>query len=94
MVSRVSSLNLLAHDLRAYANLLGRLMPLQVHGGLTIGVTAVNVVSVPSDSFLPPEVIERFQLPPAPALVIDNAIDNDPATADAVPQAGNAEDAA
>jgi hypothetical protein len=44
---------------------MGRLLPLNIKGDLTVGITAVNIVAVPSGSFLTRDQIDRLR-PPAP----------------------------
>jgi hypothetical protein len=43
---------LLKNDLRAHAQLMGRLMPLQVDGNIKLGINKVEIVEVPEDCFL------------------------------------------
>jgi hypothetical protein len=54
---------LLKEDLKAYCSILGRLIPMQVSGDLTIGVKSVTIVSVPSGTFLTPAQIDGVSPP-------------------------------
>lgn len=58
---------------KAFAGLLGKLLPLQVHGQINSIVGQVNIVSVPADTFLTQEDVRRMM----PA----ETIEHEPATA-------------
>jgi len=60
---------------KAFAGLLGKLLPLQVSGRVDTTIAAVNVVAVPGDRYLTSEDMRRIGAP-APA------IDHEPAESD------------
>ena len=71
---------LLRTDLKAYASIFGRLIPLQVDGNLNVGggTVTVQVMSMPVGSYLSAEQAAEIMKPPQPALIIDNTvIDNE-----------------
>jgi hypothetical protein len=78
---------------KQYMQLLGRLLPLQIHADANLAnafIGAVNIISVPTDHFLKHEDIQNMLLgepsvigspPEPPPVIIDNeVIDNEPAT--------------
>ncbi len=68
---------------KAFASLLGRLLPLQVSGDVKVGVTEVKIVSVPPDRYLSADDIKKLY----PSLALeppdsDDVIEHEPATGD------------
>jgi hypothetical protein len=58
---------------KAFASLLGKLLPLQVNSQISSVVGQVNIVSVPAETFLTQEDVRRMSAAPS--------IDHEPATA-------------
>jgi hypothetical protein len=65
---------------KAFAGLLGKILPLQVNGALNATISTVNVVSVPVDRYLSQEDIRKIS---APAPVIEH----EPAGSDSADEA-------
>jgi hypothetical protein len=61
---------LLRTDLKAYCSILGRMIPINVQGDVAVGITSVNIVSVPSGEFLTKEEINKLS-PPVLEVVAD-----------------------
>ncbi|UVO32268.1 hypothetical protein [Bradyrhizobium arachidis] len=54
-----------------YTQLLARVLPLQVSGGIDVGIIGeVNIVSVPTARYLSPEDVARMLQPPDDAAVL------------------------
>jgi hypothetical protein len=67
-------LHLATHHPKAFAGLLGKLMPLQVNGTLQSVVGEVRIVSVPADTYLTAESMAKLK----PAQTIDNGPQPEP----------------
>jgi hypothetical protein len=61
-----------------YLGLLSKVMPLQIDSRSTVNVIEhVNIVSVPSDRYMPPKVIEHSAIVPDPSLMtIEDVLKN------------------
>lgn len=58
---------------KAYSSLLARVLPLQVSGGVGIGIIdAVNIVSVPGARYLAPEDVARMLQPPIEGEIVES----------------------
>ena len=55
--------NLAVRHPKAYAGLLGRVLPMQISGSVGHHIQSVNIISVPSDSFLSQADIARLTAP-------------------------------
>jgi hypothetical protein len=72
---------------KAFAGLLGKLLPLQVNGQINSVVGQINIVSVPADTFLTQEDVRRMS-PAAPTIDHETAApDPGPSGADPDPDA-------
>ena len=58
---------------KAFAGLLGKILPLQVTGNVGQFIGTVNVISVPVDHYLSPEDIARLAVAEVPAIEHDSA---------------------
>jgi hypothetical protein len=67
---------------KAFAGLLGKMLPLQVNGSVSSVVSQVNVVSIPVDHYLSPDDVRK--LAPDPPVIDHEPIDARDAT-DAAP---------
>jgi hypothetical protein len=65
---------LLLNDLKSWCSIFGRLVPLQIRGDMQVGVgiTAVNIVSVPAGSFLSAEDIAKLTPPMIEPVEVSN----------------------
>jgi hypothetical protein len=49
---------------KIFAQLLGKVLPMQIHASVDNYIASVNIVSIPSDSYLAPEDIARIKQQP------------------------------
>lgn len=68
---------------KAFASLLGKLLPLQVNSQISSVVGQVNIVSVPAETFLTQEDVRRMSA--APTIEHDAAASADPGQSEAEP---------
>jgi hypothetical protein len=54
---------LLKNDLKSWCSIFGRLVPLQVHGDVQVGIQSVNIIAVPADKYLSAEDIQKLTPP-------------------------------
>jgi hypothetical protein len=65
----------------AYMNMLGRMIPVEMAGSVKLGISTINIVSIPSDHFLTADQAEALgpkNSSSSPKLVIDHKADEKP----------------